>query len=336
MTIRVGVLGTGSIGTDHARRLAFGVQGATVTRVFDVATERAERVASEIGAKTASSPKELISSDDVDAIVIATPGDLHAELTISCIKAGKPVLCEKPLAPSAKEALDVLLAESEYGKRLVQVGFMRRYDSGYLEIKRAMDSGIIGEPVALHCIHRNPSPSTTGFSDEMIITDSAVHEIDVIRWLADEEIVAARAIIGKRSPLAPGQLRDPQFLIFETTSGIIADVEVFVSCQYGYDVRCEAVGSTGTATLETPLLWTLRSGFKTTQPIPGHWQDRFGEAYLRELQDWIGRIARDETPAGPSSWDGYAASAVAEAAVLSLRTGERQPVHLVDRPSMFA
>src|SRR5215213_2133248 len=143
------------IGTEHVRRLAGQVAGSRVAAVFDVATERATALAGEVGARAHTSWTDLVDDPGVDAVLIASPGDLHAEQVLACLAAGRPVLCEKPLATTAGDALKVVQAEVAAGRRLVQVGFMRRYDAGYRDVKAAVDAGTIGEPLLAHAVHRN-------------------------------------------------------------------------------------------------------------------------------------------------------------------------------------
>src|SRR5919201_3133053 len=126
MTLRIGVVGAGNMGHEHIRRLA-GVPDAAVAAVSDVYAERAKRVAETVGASAFTDAHELIASDEVQAVLIASPGDTHEEFPLACIAADKPVLCEKPLAPTVAACLRVLEAETARSRRLVQVGFMRRY-----------------------------------------------------------------------------------------------------------------------------------------------------------------------------------------------------------------
>ena len=208
MTLRVGVIGTGNIGADHVRRLSAQVSGAEVTAVFDVATQRAAEVAESVGAVAHATWTDLVDAADVDAVVIASPGPLHAEQVLACIDAGKPVLCEKPLATTGEDALKVIEAEVAVGRRLVQVGFMRRYDRAYRVVKAAMDDGSIGEPLLAHMVHRNASVPDT-FTSDMSMTDSVIHEIDTIRWLFDQEVVATTVVASRPSPRVADQVARP-------------------------------------------------------------------------------------------------------------------------------
>ena len=322
------------IGTEHVDRLAHRVVGSTVTAVFDVATERAEQIAAGLGARAHASAFDLVADPEVDAVVIASPGDLHAEQAIACIEASKPVMCEKPLATADGDALKVVQAEVAAGRRLVQVGFMRRYDRAYLDARAAITQGVIGEPLMAHAVHRNPSVPDS-FVGEMSLTDSVVHEFDLFRWLFDQEVQAVTVLGVRRSPLAAAHLRDPQLVILELANGAVVDIESFANCRYGYDVRCEIVGSTGTVSVQNPGTTAISSAGARSESVPTDWRDRFGLAYTDELQAWV-RSVQTGVPEGPSAWDGYAAVAVAASAVASHSAGARVEVLLPERPALYA
>jgi myo-inositol 2-dehydrogenase / D-chiro-inositol 1-dehydrogenase len=333
MALRVGVIGTGVMGAEHVRTLATAVSGVDIAAVFDADPERVAALAREVGCQAHDEPFELIRDDTVDAVVIAAPDDTHEKFVLACLDAGKPVLCEKPLTPTADGCRRVVEAEVATGRRLVQVGFMRRYDPGYLAMKRVVDSGLIGQPLLVHCAHRNVD-STPEFGSSMLITSSAVHEFDVTRWLLGEEIVAATAHLPKRSRLVPSGVQDPQLVVLRTTSGALVDVEVFVNARYGYDVRCEIVGETGTVSLPPPETVTTRHAGTDGRPVPADFRIRFGAAYRAELHAWAAAAAAGRVT-GPSGWDGYAAMAVAEACVESTRTEATVPVRLAHRPPLY-
>ncbi|MGN9913061.1 Gfo/Idh/MocA family oxidoreductase [Phytohabitans sp. LJ34] len=329
--MNVGVIGTGMIGTEHVRRLTSRVAGARVTAVFDVDTTRAVTVGAIAGATVHREAHDVVDDPAVDAVVIASPGDTHADLALACVAAGKPVLCEKPLATTSGAALKVVEAEVTYGRRLVQVGFMRRYDGGYRQVKAALAGGRIGDPLLVHCVHRNVSVPPT-FTGDMSLTDSLVHEVDACRWLLGQEIVAATVVDVPHSPLASPELRDPRLVLLETERGIVVDAEVFVNARYGYDVRCEVVGTTGTVALDAPSTGAVALDGGRVQALAMDWQARFAQAYVDELQAWADAVRRG-TAEGPSAWDGYAATAVTEAAVAS--RGTRMRVDLAERPSLY-
>ena len=141
-------------------------------------------------------PLGVINDPAVGAVLIASPDSTHADFAIACIKAGKPVLCEKPLAPTAAEGMRVIEAELSAGRRLVQLGFMRRFDPGYTEMKQLLDSGRYGEALAFHCIHRNAS-APAHFNSAAAIVNSCVHEVDVSRFVLSAELASRAGVQGQ-------------------------------------------------------------------------------------------------------------------------------------------
>lgn len=334
MSVRVGIIGAGVMGADHARLLGGAVSGATVAAVCDVDLGRARAVAQAGGsARVVADPLALIEADDIDAILIASSDLTHEQYAVACVAARKPVLCEKPLAPTVPGCQRILDAEAGYGARLISVGFMRRYDPGYLQVKQALDDGRIGAPLLLHCIHRNPT-APAGLPNDAVITNSAVHELDISRWLLGEEITEV-TVHTPRPSTAAGSTLDPQFLVLRSASGVVVGIEVFVNAGYGYDVRCELVGELGTVSLDAAAPTVLRRDGAGARALPADWRPRFAEAYRRELQDWIDGVRTDDAARGASAWDGYAATVVAQACVTALATGRSQPVILETRPKLY-
>ena len=334
MTIRVGIIGTGLIGEDHGRKLATVISGASVSAVCDVRRDRCQEVAARLGAPTIFvDAHELIESDDVDAVLVTSIGETHAEFVLACIAAGKPVMCEKPLAPTVAECVRIIEAEAALGKRLVIVGYMRRYDPGYRQVKATLQSGSIGDALILHNVHRNASVGET-YTSFMTMTDSMIHEVDVTRWLLGEEITAVQVLPPKRTPKAFPHLQDPQFAVFTTESGILSTVEFFANAQYGYDVRCELVGSIGTASLTNPVVASVATGGQAVESVPPDWRARFGPAYTAELQAWIAGLQHGES-VGPSAWEGYAATNVVEVGVEAVKTGRRMEIHYIEKPALY-
>ncbi len=320
------------MGAAHARMLAAEVPGAVVAEVYDLDVGRAEAIASEVGARAASSAQAVVDSAEVDAVVIASPDDTHAPLALACLDAGKPTLCEKPLSPRAEEAHSVVDAEVALGRRLIQLGFMRRYDPGFVGLREAIGSGSLGAVRLIHAVHRNVSSSTSTDSAGLI-TGSMVHELDVVAWLLDDELTAIRV----ESPMAEGFL-DPQLATLWTRGGVMATVEVFVNARYGYDVRCEAVGTHASATLEPRAPIRLRTDGVDGVVIRDDFVAHFADAYRRELTAWV-RAARDTGAAptsSPSAWDGYVAAVAARAGVDSLTSGTTCPITPGPRPAIYA
>ena len=172
-SIGVGVIGTGVMGRKHARLIRCETPGAHLVGVFDADADRARAVAE--GATVFADTLSLIASDRIQAVIIASPDTTHADLTLACLKAGKAILCEKPLAPLAADALRVVEAEVGLGQRLIQVGYMRRFDAGYLAMKRIKDAGGVGAIVLLHNLHRNVR-APEWFTGAMAVTNAFVHE----------------------------------------------------------------------------------------------------------------------------------------------------------------
>src|ERR1700750_271103 len=166
---------------------------------------------------------------------------------VPSLGAAKPVFCEKPLATTTDACRRIIDAEVASGGRLVQVGFMRRYDAPYRALKRAIDSGLVGAPVIYYSGHRNPSVPEH-YTKDMAIVDTAVHDFDVSRWLLGEELTAIRVIAAKPNRHG-GDLQDPLLMTLETVSGVLVEVETSVNIRYGYDIRGEVVGEEGTAAL---------------------------------------------------------------------------------------
>ena len=331
--LRVGVIGTGMIGQDHIRRMTHVLAGVRVTAVTDVNAETAAAVAARVGAAVHATGEDLIADPQVDAVVVCSWGPTHEQYVLAAVAAGKPVFCEKPLATTQEACLRIVEAEVAYGSRLVQVGYMRRYDAAYRALKRVLDSGEIGAPLMMHCAHRNASVPAH-YSEDMAITDTAVHEIDMVRWMFGEEIVAARVLVPRRSRNG-GKLQDPLMLILETASGVLVDVEISVNIRYGYDIRGEISGENGTAALGEPSPVAVRAAGRAATPVPADWRERFLAAYDVEFQEWIDSVAGGGTPVGPSAWDGYAAAVVSDAGVAALRTGARVEVSLADKPKLY-
>ncbi len=334
MTVRVGVIGTGMIGQDHIRRLSQVLAGSQVVAVTDVDLARAKEVAAALpGAVVHSTGQALVRSGEVDGVLVTSWGQTHEEYVLAAIDAGKPVFCEKPLATTQEACLRILDAEVTHGRRLVQVGYNRRFDPTFRALKQVVDAGSIGSPLIVHCAHRNPSVPSH-YTREMAITDTAVHEMDTVRWLLGEEIVGTTVLIPRKSRHG-GDLQDPLMVLFETESGALVDVEVSVNIRYGYDIRTEVIGEDGTAALADGSAVLVRRDGGITGGVPADWKERFGLAYDLELQAWVDSVRTGEAT-GPTSWDGYAAAVVSDAALEALASGQRTAVRLRNKPELYA
>lgn len=336
MTVNVGVIGVGMIGQDHIRRLTRVLSGARVAAVTDVDTGRAKSVGEGLPGEVRvhENGQDLITDDGVDAIVVTSWGPTHEEYVLAAIAAGKQVFCEKPLATTREACERIVDAEVAAGRRLVMVGFMRRYDAGYRAMKDVVAGGDIGAPLMFHSAHRNPSVPPHYVSD-MIINDTCVHDFDIARFLLDTEVVAARVLKPRRNSRASDHLTDPLLIVLETAGGALVDVEASINIRYGYDIRGEIVGEAGTVELAESAQVLVKRDGRYEGRVPDDWRERFVRAYDLEFQEWLDAVAAGRST-GPSSWDGYAATVVCDAALAALHSGERVPVPLREQPGLYS
>jgi len=328
--IGVGVIGAGAMGMYHVRTLMTSVPDARLLAVHDADPDRARQAAALFDGRMAPSVETLIGDVEVEAILVASPDPTHAGLVLGCLAAGKPVLCEKPLSTELAAAQRVIEAEVASGRRSVQLGFMRRYDPAFVELRRTVQSGEIGLPRIVHCVHRNPSPYP-GITARGIVRNSMIHELDALRWILGAEITSIRIETAQAVEDPVG----PQLATIRIGADILASVEISVNARYGYDVRCEVLGEQGSASLVPPAIVRTQTAGAETVRVSSGFVARFGDAYLAQLRDWVDGV-RTATARGPSAWDGFMAEVVAGAAVEALTTGHRQLVPTPDRPDLYA
>ncbi len=327
-TLRIGVIGTGNIGTSHARSLAREVSGAEVAWLYDADTARASTLADEIGANVAPNVEQLVASSD--AVVIASPDDLHAAQALLCLDAQRPTLCEKPLAPTVAAAQSVVDAEVDLGRRLISLGFMRRFDPGYVALKQSLSS--VGEPLLVHNVHRNAF-APYGLATDMTMTNMAIHEFDINRWLLDDDYATVQVVAGRPGPRTPEGQLDPVLVLLTTRGGAVVEIEAFVNASYGYEVRCEVVGSEGTVEMGDGAFLTRRADRAVGHEVPELWLGRFEDAYRRQLQAWVDATHVGRT-SGATAWDGLLATVTANAAVAAITHGP-QVIDLPERPALY-
>ena len=332
MTIRIGLIGAGIMGSDHARIFATQIPGAKLQAVCDADAARAKSIADSTGAADAATDLlALIKRPDIDAILIASPDHTHGELTIAAIAARKPVPCEKPLAPTSIECLKVMDAEIKSGKRLAKIGFMRRFDPSYADMKSVLGGGEIGRPLMFHCFHRNVS-APSNFTGQMAISNSAPHEFDIARWVLD---TGYKSINIFRPKLAdPTKTGAPVFMVLETEGGQLVNIEINNNAAYGYDVRGELAGEKGTVSLRNNDMSITRVSLAQSVRFPVDWRPRFAEAYRLQNAAWLKSI-ETAIPAGASAWDGYAATLVAEAGIASLERGAGVEIIPAPKPDFY-
>lgn len=331
--LRVGVIGCGAIGKEHIKRMMNKIAQTTVVAVADYYVESAKQVAEQYGITYYETGKELIEAKDVDAVVIASSDESHGEYVLQCLKAKKYVFCEKPLSLSVEECIQMIEAEKEVGKKLVQVGFMRRYDAGYVEMKQMIDEGEIGKPLIIHAAHRNVSQAA-GFQTDYAITRVAIHEIDICRWLLDDEYDTVQVLAVKQNSKSSTEWLNPQMMIMRTKSGQHIDLEVQTDHAYAYDIQCEVVGEEGIVKLPDQARVLQRKNAASSFGISMDWSKRFLDAYDVEFDQWSKDVLADRVT-GANTWDGYVSCVTAEALIQSRKTGTPVKVELMEKPEIY-
>ncbi len=333
LTVNIGVIGTGGMGGRHARNLTDAVAAANIVAIMDVDPVRAQQVADRCGGATLYTDADhLIADPDVDAVLVAAPDRFHAELTHACIEAGKPVLCEKPLAAREPEARKIIDAEVALGERLVQVGFMRQYDPAHMGAKQISDRGDNGRALVFRSVHMNPAKDEIRPIDD-VITNSVIHDIHSARWIMGAEI---ESVYTSYIPFSPFQPKSARYVMIQLQfrNGALGGLECNAEAGYGYEVDVRITGETGvvqTNSLQSPI---VRHNNVRSQWIEEDWLQRFEVAYINEAQAWVQSIIDGEAT-GPSAWDGYMSILVADACIRSAKRGQPVHVHAPEKPALY-
>ena len=297
--IGIGIIGVGIMGRGHAFYLSDYIKGGKVVAIYDTNLATAQKVAKEVFKKTKILPKvykdlSMILDDQlVKAVIIASPDNLHANHLEQAILAGKDVLCEKPLATKEKDARKVakLVRNS---KSIVGIGFMRRFDRPYQDLKKEIESGKYGKVLQIRCTSRNVSSPTT--TTAMLLTNVAVHEIDIIRWLLDEEIVSVGVNFAKTTGKANSNLSDPISVNCHTGSGVLATIDIYANSTYGYEVGMEVITENGSLVIENLGQLNIAYNFKLPTRKGGtlhkDWMGRFKPAYIAELTAFVNSLQK--------------------------------------------
>ena len=248
----------------------------------------AEAVAAESGARVADDGDALIADAEVDAVIIASHDSTHHGYALAAVAAGKPTLCEKPLAPTVAECEEVVAAESAAGGNLLSLGFMRRFDPAHTELKAAIEAGVIGPVLRVTGASRNVV-SYPGTTSESIITNSVIHELDSIPWLLGSPVVSVAWLAGRATSKVPQGVADPSLTLLRTADGVLTSVDMYVNAEYGYDLRTEVLGEKGALSLTDPARLAFDLGRNRSTGYPLDWRPRFAEAY-RSGAGCLGRV----------------------------------------------
>lgn len=318
------VLGAGRIGKVHARTIA-DAPNARVAYVADAMPDAAQSLAQSVGAQV-KSVEEAIASD-ADAILICTPTDTHADLIEQAARAGKAILCEKPVSLSV-ERIEACLPVVEQAGVPLMIGFNRRFDPNFSSLQKRLAQGEIGEVELVTIISRDPAPPPVSYIERSggLFRDMMIHDFDMARFLVGEEFVTVQALGGALVDPAIGEAGDVDTAAvqMQTASGKIAVITNSRRATYGYDQRLEVHGSKGMLRAGNVHMTTLEradaAGY-TQDVIQNFFIDRYVAAYATEVQTFIAAMTNGTTPT-PSGHDGLMAQKLAEAATKSRQTGQ--------------
>jgi myo-inositol 2-dehydrogenase/D-chiro-inositol 1-dehydrogenase len=324
MTVRFGLLGAGRIGTVHARAIRADAQ-ATLVAVADAVPPAAEAIARDSGCAVRS-VEAIEAADDIDAVVICTPTDTHADLIERFARAGKAVFCEKPIDLSLARVKDCLRVVAETGATLM-VGFNRRFDPDFLAAKATIDAGTIGTVEMVTISSRDPGAPPPDYIRRSggIFRDMTIHDFDMARWLLGEEPETVLAAASVLTDPGIGELGDYDSVnvILRTGSGRQAVITNSRRATYGYDQRIEVLGSKGSVAAENMreanIEIATEKGF-TRPPLLNFFMSRYVAAYAAEIAGFV-RAVREGGPTPTTGEDGLRALALADAALASVRDG---------------
>lgn len=349
--LRIGMIGAGSMGREHIRRINTELRFATVTKFYDAFPLEPEAY---YGALLAESEDALIQDAEIDAIMICSPDATHKDLVCKCLNAQKPVFCEKPLALTAKACMEIMQMENALGKKLVQVGFMRRYDPGYQKMRELLAlENYLNNILLIHSKHRGgmggkvPTSKPIGgpgntnklsFIDQtkLGVTNGPIHDVDICRYLIgdDQDRYASARITFPRSSKYASSSANPCFITLKTEKGIVVTIESFGSFHTSYDIQCEVVCEDGIINLPSYPQPRIRRDMMDGHEIPTNWFLRFNDAYDREIQHWIDSVHSGELD-GPCALDAYYACCATDAIIRSIDSGMEETIFYDDIPPLY-
>ena len=316
--VRIGLIGAGVMGHIHARCLSSHVDRADLVAVADLDLGKASGCAEEFGVSGAyAGYREMLADASIDAVVICTPGNTHAEIIDAAANAGKHIFCEKPIDWDLA-AVDRALAAVERAGVKLQVGFQRRFDGEFQRVRETVVSGAVGRPHILHLISRDPTSPYAGPKREGdLYFDSAIHDLDMVRYLTGEEVesvVSFGAAVGLAEEGA-GDDPDTAVTLLRLKSGAIASIDNSRRSSH-YDQRAEVFGPGDVVCVENQ---PAESRPETDDDMP-FFAYRYWDSYVSELSAFVDCVRGDRQPEVTGS-DGRAALVLALAALKSYREG---------------
>lgn len=324
--IRIGLVGVGRIGRMHGEILSRSVPGARLVAVHDAAATLGDQVARDLHVELADSVEQLVSSDDVDAIGICSPTGTHVDVIEAAARAGKAVLCEKPLAGSLLEADQAISIVDSSGIPFM-VGFNRRFDPGHQSVRDAIADGSLGDVHLVRISSRDPEPPSVDYlrGSGGIFVDMAVHDLDMARYIAGSPVVQVYAQGAVLVDPAIGELGDVDTAVTMLTheNRAITVIDNSRRATYGYDQRVEAFGALGMAVSGNRRVHNaeISTGAGTAAaPLQRFFIERYAESYQREWAAFV-ELVRTGGPSPVPVRDGRAPLVLAEAAGESMRRG---------------
>lgn len=324
MTVRFGLLGAGRIGKVHAKAITSSSK-AKLVAVADAFEKAATDLAGQYGAEVRS-VEAILNAADIDAVVICTPTDTHAELIEQFSRAGKAIFCEKPIDLDV-ERVKACLKVVDAAAATLMVGFNRRFDPHFMAVQDVIAKGEIGVVEMVTIVSRDPGPPPIDYIKRSggIFRDMTIHDFDMARWLLGEEIetVTAQASVLVDAAIGAAGDYDSVSVMLATASGKHATISNSRRATYGYDQRIEVHGSKGAVSAENqrPVSIEVASAAGYTRPpLHDFFMTRYTEAYAREIGTFIDAV-ESKSPAAPSGLDGLIALALADAALKSVKEG---------------
>jgi myo-inositol 2-dehydrogenase / D-chiro-inositol 1-dehydrogenase len=324
MTLRFGLLGAGRIGKVHAKAVS-GNPSATLVAVADAMAPAAEAIAAQYGCEVRSIDA-ILAAKDIDAVVICTPTDTHADLIEAFTNAGKAVFCEKPIDLSLAR-VKACLAKVRANKGTLMVGFNRRFDPHFAAVRAEIDKGSIGTVEMVTITSRDPGAPPLDYIARSggIFRDMTIHDFDMARFLLGEEVAEVSAMAAVLVDPAIGKAGDSDSVqvMLKTATGKMCLISNSRRATYGYDQRIEVHGSKGVVSAENqrPVSIEVANGAGYTRPpLHDFFMTRYTDAYAAEIAAFIGAVAGKKA-AAPSGEDGLTALALAEAALKSVAEG---------------